>query len=540
MNALFATMLILVNMKTQSFPGLLYLLLFPLLIASCKGPASDLDNIPAESRSLLQVRLPRLVEKSNINYIRDSVGYELIKMGMAFTGIPDFIEDRSRLGIDFSQNLYLFRPDSSEDAPLSAFFHVSAPDSLIRLLRMTDNSLFLTREDGFTKIRFAFGQILIKGDKAYYCIEKDEKYTQQMRHYFEMKADESLGRSEPDIAKYFARPDDISFRAGQEKINPGEWKMEGSKSKLLPIDKKILASLNFGNGYVRGNYTESGGPRLRDFYKTAFDREFKAELMNGLDFENGVSLLSLHLRPEAQEQVIKSLESYEKVLESCGYDEYYLPLFKSLMEPLGKLFDGRSLWAVNGRLATGSPGKKSFFGPKEEIVPRWHIAISLTDGKEASRILESSGLLEKSGRLFLFPGSRQPLYLAENEHTLFMSNDPSYLHERLNSTEESNAIPKELLRKMRKYPIYARADEEGRALLDASPGGFDMDGMIRLMTGNALKAVQFIELRAGQSEEFPFSADLEVRLKNNERNALEELITALFENLSMGAFKDIF
>jgi len=67
-----------------------------------------------------------------------------------------------------------------------------------------------------------------------------------------------------------------------------------------------------------------------------------------------------------------------------------------------------------------------------------------------------------------------------------------------------------------------------------------MDGIIRLMTGNALKAVQFLELRAGQNNEFPFSADLEVQLKENDRNALEELITALFENLSMSSFKDNF
>jgi len=527
-------------MKIQSFARLFCFLLFPLLINSCKGPSTDLEMIPAESPSLLQIRLPQLVEKSNINYIRDSVGYDLIKMGMTFMGIPDFIEDRSRLGIDFSQNLYLFRPDSSSDAPLTAFFHVSAPDSLIRLLRMTDNSLFLTKEDGMTNIRFAFGQILIKGDRAYFCTNKDEKYSQQMRHYFEMKADESLGHAQADIEKYFARPEDISFWAGQEKISPDKWKMEGSQSKVLPIDRKILGALNFGNGYLKGNYTESGGPRLRDFYKTVFDANFRAELMNGLDFDNGVSFLSLRLQPEAQKQVIRSIESYEKVLESCGYDEYYQPLFMSMMEPLEKSFDGRSVWAINGKLITDSVGKKSFFGPKEENIPRWHIAISLKDDKSTARILETAQFLEKRNNLFLFPGSRHPLYLARKDDILFLSNDPSYLHERLNAPEADHAIPKELLSKMRNSPIYARADEKGLSLLNTSPNGLDMEGIIRLMSGNALKAVQFIELRAGQSKDFPFSADLNIQLKDNNQNALESLITALFGNLSMSSLKGVF
>ena len=533
-------MLILANMKIQTLPRLLLLLLFPLLIASCEKPAGDLDNIPGESQSLLQVRLPQLVEKSNINYIRDSVGYDLIKMGMAFMGIPDFIEDRSRLGIDFHRNLYLFRPDTLPDAPLMAFFYVSSPDSLIRLLRMTDNSLFVKKEEGITKIQFAFGQILIRGEKAYYCVEKDEIYSGKMRSYFDMKADESLGRAQPDIAAYFARADDISFWAGEEKIEPEEWGIEAGKTELLPIGKKILGALNFGNGYVRGNYTESGGPRLRDFYKSALDAEFEPALMSGLDFSQGASFISLHLRPEAHKQVIRSMGNYEKVLKSCGYDEYYQSLFKNLMERMEPSFDGRSVWAVNGRLAATAGGKKSFFGPEEESIPRWHIAISLNNGNEVEHLLKTDAYLEESGHLYLFRGSRQPLYLATKGKTLFMSNDPSYLHERLNAPRESPAIPKELLRKMRKYPVYARADEKGRVLLGASSGGLDMEGMIRLMTGNALKAVQFLELRAGQNDEFPFSADLEVQLKEKDRNALEELITALFENLSMSSFKDIF
>ncbi len=533
-------MLILANMKTQSYSRLLFLFLLPLLLASCKGPSGDLEHIPAKSKSLLQLRLPQLVEKSNINYIRDSVGYDLIRMGMAFMGIPDFIEDHSRLGIDFGRNLYLFRADSLSDSPLMAFFYLSSPDSLIRLLRMTDNSLFVKKEEGITNIRFAFGQILIRGKEAYYCAEKDEIHTGRMQAYFDMKADESLAHTQPDILAYFDRADDISFWAGREKIDPQEWGIKDIKSAAEPIEKKILGALNFGNGYVRGNYTESGGPRLRNLYKSAFDAEFEPELMNGLNLSQGASFISLHLRPEAHRKVIGSLESYEKVLESCDYNEYDVSLFKKMMEPIEKHFDGRSVWALNGRLTTLSPGKKSFFGPKEESVPRWHIAISLNNGNEVVHLLKTDSNLEKSGNLYLFRGSRQPLYLSATENTLFMSNDPSYLHERLNSSGESHAIPKELLVKMQKYPIYARADEEGRALLDASPGGPDMEGMIRLMTGNAVKAVRFIELRAGQNAEFPFSADLEVQMKENERNALEELITALFENLSMSSFKDVF
>ncbi len=519
----------------KSFTSIHYIFSLLILfgIASCSRTESDFDKLPASTSSVVQIRLPQLVRKANMNYIRDSVGYDLLKLGMGFMGIPDFIEDRSRLGIDFTRNIYLFRPDSLPETPVMALFYLESMDSLLHLLQMTDNSVFVQDEDEIKKIKFAFGQLVIKGNQGYFCSEKTASYTEMMSSWFEIPASESLKESQADIEDYFQRKNDISLWAGHEKIDPQEW--EGRSLPAKSLYRKILGGVDFERGLIKGNYTESGGRLLSEMYRQAFKNPFRPDLLRGLDLEEAPTFLSLHLHPIAQAKAFEKLNSFDHLLESSGYDDYFKPLFEQSMTNISDFFDGRSLWAINGTIG---PGLKKI----QKAVPRWHIAISLKKKSDESAIrsyLNEDASFQKSDDFYRFKGSVTPLYFYPSEDVLYISNDATYLDSFRTAPPISVKASTALIKKIKEHPLYLRAGPDAFDLLGEGGGALDMISIARMVGGNALKAVHFIELSAGQDQEFPLTADLTVELKNKDRNALEAILISIFKNLSFDSFKDL-
>ena len=84
--------------------------------ASCKRTDNALRHIPGDSHFVASIYMDQLGQKMRFNETKGKLGLGMVGGILQMQGIPNFINDRTVTGIDFTQPMYVFSQESTRHA----------------------------------------------------------------------------------------------------------------------------------------------------------------------------------------------------------------------------------------------------------------------------------------------------------------------------------------------------------------------------------------------------------------------------------------
>lgn len=506
-------------------------------VNACSTPETDYHKIPGTATFVAKVTMPELVEKSNINYVRDSVGFGLVETAFGFIEMPNFLKDRTITGIDFTKNIYAFKADSTKGSPLVSLFWIANEDSLQRFVKQMDKSMLTEESDEITTIHFEMGTIVYKQERAYFTQSKDTAAIALLSSYFNLAKDKSLDATHPDVVKNLEAGDDIGMWTSQRKLLDFESPLAFTNQKEAVV-RKTIAALNFNQGQLELNYGEIGNEQLTDLYQQALRGEFNEELLRGLPESNLPGLVSFHVKPATHLEQMARFRWYTTLAATNGYSQYAAGDFSQMMHRLENTFSGASVWGITGFKTKKEEGRGGLFKQDVETAFfNWHIAIGLDDAATADSLLDNMAnaagtRLEGGKSYFTYPGAPFPFLLSVENGILLISNDEAHMQDLLTKDLPIPAWKGNTNEEIAQYPIYAMLNPEIWSIMADPPKGLSAQAVIASLTGNALLAVDRIKVKGYSHGDTALRIDMEMAFSNNSENALELLLTSMFEKLS--------
>lgn len=95
-------------MKRISLIFLTILIIPAIILSGCKKSSSDIaDHIPSNASLVAIIDLENMEQKLEYDRLEKELGIDQLPFALAMMGIPDFVEDRDVLGLDFSGAVYI-------------------------------------------------------------------------------------------------------------------------------------------------------------------------------------------------------------------------------------------------------------------------------------------------------------------------------------------------------------------------------------------------------------------------------------------------
>lgn len=296
-------------MKKITLFLLLPVLAISILLSSCGKSAGNLaDKIPAESNLVATFNLAQMEEKLGYESIQKELQLDQMKFALTMMGIPNFIEDRSVLGLDFTGSIYIFSVPEGDKHTVMALVPLTDSKKMEEFIKAIYNDAEFLEHGGFKYM--VYEDVYFSWDKSKAVIsvplenEKEEQVLTRLKHIFNLKKTASLKKKNKRFNAFLLQKNDAAFwMDGAFPSSYAEPEMAGLDINYLK-DADIIFSMNFEKGMIsfrsEMHVTDSAMAKLSHWYKDPFD----TKLITNIPFAEPDAFLSISLDFNALSKLI--------------------------------------------------------------------------------------------------------------------------------------------------------------------------------------------------------------------------------------------
>jgi uncharacterized protein DUF4836 len=491
-------------------------------LASCgsKKQAGITQMIPADASNVLAINIDRIGQKMDFNTLakENEESFSKIRMFVALMGIPDFLEDRDVLGVDFESPVYVYYDfNRKEGLGFNVLLRLEDEDrfeAFLQKLKPTEK----TEENGISGISLNIGQVYWKDGIAW--ISMGDGNLGKNSNPFLITPEKSIASTA--FGEKIASTDVSDFAMWTNPMSTVP-KLKELAPDLKPenfLDYIATMTLNFENGQIACDYTiNTQGETTRNFDKFV-GKGINPDLLTGLDKSEIPGILSFSINPEMIQSIFLSSGIEKAILQYEGDEEEIneeeVQKVKTVINIMAKALRGDVVIALKG------------FEKKNDtssMQPDIYIAAGIQDRKPIDSLLNKwisdTMLIEKEG-YYETAENKKTKYIIVEESRFYIVNSVDARNALLNNESQSQ-ISEGLTNKLTGMPSYLSVDFN---LLQATLNDFMKDqsmgsmGMLSSGLMSVLSAFDQLEMTSVKKSPDVYSASFVLTMKDKEQNSM--------------------
>ncbi len=488
-----------------------------LLLDACKKTVQPVaDYIPSDAFFVAGADLDLLSEKADFDQMKDNLMFRIMGAMLESKDIPNFLEDRTVTGIDFSRQAFLAMMPAEGEMAVQPVAFIPVEDASVMkdfLKKVTGHESF-EPAGSYDILQYENMVIGLDSRICILAMGPDSLNHPGINRYFSLEKEQTLASSNEAFRNLIGELHDISLWMDFSGLNPQDL---AEKSGMPPetfawLDFSSSVSVDFKDGYVHGHSVTMGGEHSGEWMDRLIREDFDDELFAYLPDQHpavifrGSFNLPAYLELLGQSPVLDSMEANG-------------PFTRVEFDSLLSLFTGDVMLAVTGPPAPDKSNNRLFNLPSVVI---------------AAGIHDSTGFFTKLHRWVAdtadgeFTRDSLPEGLLLRADALVFVTDPT-LRAAMSAEDYSPAgsLDPELRKQLTGFPVAGVVDFGTLVrMMEEAPGSTGM------VTGGFDKLDRFI-VQQTAPENGRIEADFYLYLKDRDVNSLKGLLQAMMNTVNM-------
>lgn len=524
------------------FLNRIWILLIPVIVLSSCGKKKDAFRyMPAESQFVVSLNVGQMSEKMNFNAIRNETGLGMIGMMLSGQGIPNFINDRSVVGLNFEKPGYMYGfPQAGKGLQFAVLFPVEDAEKLETFLSKIDKSFKPEKEGGITGGELAFGQVGWTDKWMIATFSPSEMMPDEMRSVhdlFNLGGSASLSKS-PQAEKMAASSKDIHLWVDLTKVDS----MGEAHGIDLGNELALEGSIEFLDGEALMEITLHGDEATTDKWATLFGDGNAASLAKYLP-KSGVqpAVLGVSLNPENMVTWMEESGIMASMVDEA--ESSHKALMQMVASQMSKALSGEILIAAT-KFPDEQPQIEDLIDSTAHHNPMpMCIGIGLADKAAFEQFVQTqvadSHLVALADGSYLFPNSHDSARLVLTTDAAYISSQANVIAN-IQRGSETGGLDAETISNMGEHVLYGRLDVQGyfEAMTEMADGSEGMLGMISGLASAMSGAIDYAEWIANKPTKDGWKHTFRAKMTKDSPNSLELITRQIVDGiLGSGLFQ---
>ena len=519
-----------------------WILLIPvILISSCGKKKDAFRYMPADTQFVVSLNVGQMSEKMNFNAIRDETGIGMLSMMLSAQGIPNFIADRSVVGLDFEKPGYMFGfPQAGKGLQFTVLFPVKDADKLETFLTKIDKSFKPEKDGGVTGGEMAFGQVGWTSKWMIATGSPSDMMADEMRSVhdlFNLGGSASLSGS-PQAEKMTASSKDIHFWVDLAKMDS----MGEARGIDLGSGLALEGSVEFLDGEADMEITLHGDEATTNKWATLFGDGNAASLAKYLPKSGEQpAVMGLSLDPGNIVTWLKDTGIMASMTDET--DNQHKQLIQMVASQMSKALTGEILIAITD-FPTAQPDLESILDSNISHNPMpLCVGIGLADKGAFEQFVQvqvaDSQLIALGDGSYLFPKSKDSTRIVLASDAAFITNQAAVI-DNIQNNQQTGGLDAETIAKMGEHPLYGRLDVQGyfESMAEMADGSEGMMGAITGLASAMSGAMDYAEWIADKPTKDGWTHTFRAKMTKDSPNSLEVITRQIVDGiLGSGLFQ---